>query len=135
MGTRYFLTVTCPKCKYTDLNVLYAPTCEIVEWKCPECGTMVDLAEYSGVSYEEASNQEGVKRAVEEVVAAEKGKGKVMDESDKNKLERYRREMLLLANDLIDAQNQLHGGVRSAVMGKRTIQDVESQLRKLVEEE
>ena len=57
-----------------------------------------------------------------------------MIESDGDKAERYRAEMLQLANELIDAQNQLHG-VRYAAMGKRTVQGTESRLRELAGEE
>jgi ribosomal protein S27E len=58
MGDRYFLTVTCPKCIFLDDDVYYAPTCEgFTEWECPSCGHIIDLAEYTGISKEDASNK------------------------------------------------------------------------------
>jgi excisionase family DNA binding protein len=57
MGNRYFLTVICPKCGETEKDVYYAPTCGFTEWNCPKCKKKVDLEEYSGISYEEASNR------------------------------------------------------------------------------
>jgi len=56
MGDRYFLQVTCPKCKFTEEDVYYAPTCGFTEWVCPKCGEKVDLEEYTGISYEDCSN-------------------------------------------------------------------------------
>ena len=56
MGTRYILAVTCERCGHTDGDVYYAPTCGFGTWECP-CGAVVDLAEYSGITYEEASNR------------------------------------------------------------------------------
>ena len=56
MGTRYFLKVACPKCGLRDDDVYYAPTCGFTVWRCSVCETVVDLKEYTGISYEEASN-------------------------------------------------------------------------------
>lgn len=67
MGTRYFITVTCPECKEVANNVYYAPTCGFTDWKCPQCGEVVDLAEYTGISYEDASNLEELKAIVKDV--------------------------------------------------------------------
>ena len=55
MGTRYYLTIVCPDCGFTDDDGYYAPTCGFTTWEC-ECGHVVDLEEYTGISYEEASN-------------------------------------------------------------------------------
>lgn len=64
MGTRYIIMVTCG-CGVIDRNVYYAPTCEMDTWECPECGMVVDLAEYTGISYEEASNIEEITALIE----------------------------------------------------------------------
>jgi len=56
MGDRYYLTVQCPKCNFLDEDVYYAPTCGFTEWTCPGCKTKVDLEEYTGISYTDASN-------------------------------------------------------------------------------
>lgn len=56
MGDRYILAVKCPSCDTVDEDVYYAPTCDFVSHKCSGCGASIDLVEYTGVSYEEASN-------------------------------------------------------------------------------
>jgi len=56
MGERFFLEITCPECGFHDDDVYYAPTCQITEWECEQCGHIVDLEEYTGISYEDASN-------------------------------------------------------------------------------
>lgn len=56
VGDRYFLTVKCPSCDIVDENVYYAPTCGFVSHVCSGCGAHIDLAEYTGISYEDASN-------------------------------------------------------------------------------
>lgn len=56
MCDRYILEIVCPNCGYFDGDCYYAPTCEIDTWECPICKQKVDLAEYSGISYEDASN-------------------------------------------------------------------------------
>jgi DNA-directed RNA polymerase subunit RPC12/RpoP len=56
MGDRYILDITCPNCGFYDDDVYYAPTCGFTDWKCAICGENVDLEEYTGISYEEASN-------------------------------------------------------------------------------
>jgi len=48
-----------------DPNVPFAPTCEIVDWTCPRCKHVVDLTEYTGISYEEASNA----REIEDIIS------------------------------------------------------------------
>ena len=55
MGDRYILTVECPTCHRVGENIYYAPTCGSTSYKC-SCGRVIDLAEYSGISYEDASN-------------------------------------------------------------------------------
>ena len=58
MGDRYCLTVICPGCNHEDDDVYYAPTCGVVDWYCPKCKHKVDLGEYTGISYEDASNRD-----------------------------------------------------------------------------
>jgi len=55
MGDRYFISVEC-ECGFEDKDVYYAPTCSFTTWKCPKCDREVDLGEYTGISYEDASN-------------------------------------------------------------------------------
>lgn len=59
MGDRYFISVTCPKCTYEEKEVYYAPTCGLTTWTC-ECGYVVDLEEYTGITEAEASNREEI---------------------------------------------------------------------------
>lgn len=66
MGTRYFLQITCPKCGVHDNDVYYAPTCGFVTWEC-ECGHEIDLEEWTGISYEEASNATEIAKMLEEI--------------------------------------------------------------------
>lgn len=61
MGTRYILTVTCPQCGLKDDDVYFAPTCDFVDWKCPECGHVVDLITLTGITSEDASNAVEIK--------------------------------------------------------------------------
>ena len=75
MGDRYFLTVKCPKCGFTEKEVYYAPTCGFTDWDCPKCNHKVDLGEYSGISYEDASNKELLSGIVEAFKKAENKKG------------------------------------------------------------
>ena len=67
MGDRYYLDVKCPKCGYVEKDVYYAPTCGINNWVCPKCETVVDLGEYSGISYEDASNLDIIQTMVDKV--------------------------------------------------------------------
>jgi len=62
MGDRYFLTVKCPKCGTTDTDVYYAPTCGFTTHKCSKCGKKIDLAKYSGISYEDCSNRAAMEK-------------------------------------------------------------------------
>ena len=65
MGTRYYLTIVCPDCGFTDDDGYYAPTCGFTDWCCAHCGILVDLEEYTGISYEEASNLEEIQALVD----------------------------------------------------------------------
>ena len=56
MGDRYILKVSCPNCGAVEEDVYYAPTCDFVTHTCSKCGTVIDLAKYTGISYQEASN-------------------------------------------------------------------------------
>ena len=67
MGDRYILTVKCVKCGEVEEDVYYAPTCGFTEWKCPKCGHVTDLAEFTGISYKEASNLDKIKKLVDEI--------------------------------------------------------------------
>ena len=60
MGIREILTVTCQQCGFEDDDVPFAPTSDFVNWKCPECGFVVDLMAMTGISYEEASNADEI---------------------------------------------------------------------------
>ena len=68
MGERYFLTVTCPKCGFTDNDVYYAPTCGFTEFVCPECEHVVDLEKLTGISYDDASNAAGIETLIEGLI-------------------------------------------------------------------
>lgn len=81
MGTRYFLSGNCPKCKRHYDDVYYAPTCGIVEWQC-QCGHVIDytvtrffLEKLTGITREEASNRVEIKGVIEEVCQRFKQKG------------------------------------------------------------
>lgn len=63
MGTRYFLTVVCPKCEKTTEQVYYAPTCGINDFYC-ECGNRIDLEKYTGITLEEASNRGEIEKVL-----------------------------------------------------------------------
>lgn len=68
MGDRYILTIECPKCRCPDNNVYFAPTCGFTDWSCPDCSHEVDLCEYTGISYEDASNVDAIKQIVDSFV-------------------------------------------------------------------
>lgn len=67
MGDRYFLAVTCPECKTEDPDVYYAPTCGFVDWVCPKCRCIVDLEEWTGISYEDCSNADVIENLIEDL--------------------------------------------------------------------
>jgi len=60
MGTRYILSVICPACGCVAEDVYYAPTCDFVNHTCCACGTVIELEEYTGISYEDASNRQEI---------------------------------------------------------------------------
>ncbi len=64
MGDRYILTVKC-KCGFLDDDVYYAPTCGFIDWKCPECGEVIDLERYTGISYEDCSNKINIESIIQ----------------------------------------------------------------------
>lgn len=66
MGDRYILDVECPECNNIDETVYYAPTCGFVSHTCSGCGTRIDLAEYTGISYEDASNADLIENICEQ---------------------------------------------------------------------
>lgn len=65
MGDRYYLTVKCKSCGFTEAHVYYAPTCGFVMWTCPECNNITDLGIYSGISYDDCSNRELISNIIE----------------------------------------------------------------------
>jgi len=65
MGDRYYLTVKC-KCGEIDDDCYYAPTCGFITWKCPKCGKVIDLEEYSGIDAESCANTKYGIKAVRE---------------------------------------------------------------------
>jgi hypothetical protein len=67
MGDRYFLEVSCPECDTFDDDVYFAPTCGFTDWVCPGCKYVVDLHEYTGISYEDASNAGLISDLLEEL--------------------------------------------------------------------
>ena len=64
MGYRYFLTITCPECGKIDNDVYYAPTCGVVMHGCTGCGHITDLEKLTGISYQDASNLEEIKKSI-----------------------------------------------------------------------
>ncbi len=73
MGDRYYLTVTCPECGFSEDDVYYAPTCGFVTWECRECGHTVDLEELTGITYEEASNRDLVQDLARSILRYQSG--------------------------------------------------------------
>ena len=67
MGDRYVLEVTCPKCGLRDDDVPYAPTCGFVDWKCDNCGHVVDLEKYTGISRKKASNAGVIQKLIAKI--------------------------------------------------------------------
>ena len=69
MGTRYFIQVRCPstRCDLVEDDVYYAPTCGFIEWVCPDCGLIVDLELYTGISYDDASNLTEIEALVDKI--------------------------------------------------------------------
>jgi len=56
MGERFIIEVICLGCGFVDDDVPFAPTSGFVTWECPKCSMVVDLAQYTGISYGSASN-------------------------------------------------------------------------------
>ena len=67
MGDRYILEVLCPNCGILHDNIPYAPTCGWTEFVCSNCKHCVDLEEYTGISYEDASNADIMEQIIDEV--------------------------------------------------------------------
>ena len=74
MGDRYFLHVLCPECPMEEYDVWFAPTCDVTTWRCPACGTVVDLCEYTGISVEDASNADEIAAIIERMKEADEAK-------------------------------------------------------------
>lgn len=64
MGNRYIIVVTCPKCGFIDNDVWFAPTCGCDDWECPYCKELVDLYQYTGISYKDASNASEIDKII-----------------------------------------------------------------------
>jgi len=58
MGDRYIIQVKCEKCGYIDDDVYYAPTCGFEFHQCTKCNHVIDLAKYTGISVDDASNKD-----------------------------------------------------------------------------
>lgn len=65
MGDRYTLTVKC-KCGFVDDEAYYAPTSGFMTWKCPKCGKITNLEEYSGIDADDCASTEYGARFVQE---------------------------------------------------------------------
>lgn len=68
MGDRYTLVVKC-KCGFKDDDVWYAPTCGCITWTCPNCKTVTNLEEYSGIDAEGCASTEAGIREVRKLKA------------------------------------------------------------------
>jgi hypothetical protein len=66
MGDRYIISVTCPRCDTADDDCYYAPSCGFLTHKCEKCGYIIDLEEYTGITREDCSNVEEIKKIVED---------------------------------------------------------------------
>jgi hypothetical protein len=42
-----------------------------LDWTCPKCSTVIDLEEYTGISYEDASNRKEIELAINEFSTTE----------------------------------------------------------------
>ena len=78
MGDRYTLTINCPKCNHEHVDVWYAPTCGSTHFQCG-CGLNIDLAEVTGISYEDCSNREEIAALVKAVSNRE---GEMMEQKE-----------------------------------------------------
>jgi hypothetical protein len=67
VGDRYILdSVTCPRCDHIDWDCYYAPSCDFINHTCSECGYIIDLEEYTGITREDCSNTDEIKKIVED---------------------------------------------------------------------
>jgi len=66
MGDEFFLEITCPDCGRVDSDVCYAPTCDAIVHQCP-CGYVTNLAEYTGIRCEDASNRIEMTKMISEM--------------------------------------------------------------------
>lgn len=64
MGDRYHLQIECPECGFDDPDVYFAPTCGFVDWVCGGCGHVANLADLTGISYDDASNADLIIQAI-----------------------------------------------------------------------
>ena len=74
MGDRYYLLVVCPECGTKEDDVYYAPTCGIDEWECSNCGHILNLEEYSGISYDDCSNRKEIESICKNFKTTRKGR-------------------------------------------------------------
>lgn len=65
MGDRYILVVKCARCGAIEAEVYYAPTCGFIDTVC-SCGYVTNLAEYTGISYEDASNADLIEEIIKD---------------------------------------------------------------------
>jgi len=68
MGDRYILSLDCPNCNHVDDDVYFAPTCGFVDWKCPQCGHVIDLYEHTGMIYKDCSNADLIQEIIEGIL-------------------------------------------------------------------
>ena len=50
------LEVECPVCFYMIDDVYFVPTCGFIDCVCSECNTIIDLYDYTGMTYDDCSN-------------------------------------------------------------------------------
>ncbi len=67
MGDRYIISVECPKCDEFMDDVYFAPTRDFITKACDECGHIIDLVEYTGITCEDASNADVFQEILNEV--------------------------------------------------------------------
>lgn len=66
MGDRLILTVKCSECGHEDDDVYYAPTCGFTHHHCV-CGNVIDLEEFTGITAEDLSNADEIKKAIDDL--------------------------------------------------------------------
>ena len=57
MGTRYHVPVKC-QCGFEGV-AWYAPTSGFMDWRCPTCGTVIDLEAETGIDAESTASTPG----------------------------------------------------------------------------